>query len=112
MVEEVNEHYTERRCVLIGTLTIQINLHAIASLKDKRKIVKSVLERLHSRFHCAAAEIDAQDSKLIARIGVAVVSNEGSHLNRQLDLIAEFVRQDARFFVGRIQREIFSADAP
>ena len=98
--------------MFIGTLQIQINLHAIASLKDKRKIVKSVIERLRSRFHCAAAEIEAQDSKLIARIGIALVSNEGNHLNRQLDLIAEFVRQDGRFFVGRIQREIFSADAP
>ena len=91
----------------IGILSITINLHAIASLKDKRKIVKSVVERLHSRFHCAAAEIEAQDSKRIAKISVAVVSNDGAFLNRQLDLIADFIRQDGRFYAGRIHRELF-----
>lgn len=95
--------------MIVGTLLIQINLHAIASLKDKRKIVKSVIERLRSRFHCAAAEIEAQDSKLIARIGVAMVSNDSVFLTRQLDLIADFVRQDGRFFVGRIHHDIFSS---
>ena len=94
--------------MIVGTLLIQINLHAIASLKDKRKIVKSVIERLRSRFHCAAAEIEAQDSKLIARIGVAMVSNDSVFLTRQLDLIADFVRQDGRFFVGRIHHDIFT----
>jgi hypothetical protein len=94
----------------IGILAISLNLHAIASLKDKRKIVKSVIERLGSRFHCAAAEIDAQDSKLVARIGVAVVGNDRLFLNRQLDVIADFVRQDGRFYLGPIHRELFSSD--
>jgi uncharacterized protein YlxP (DUF503 family) len=96
--------------MIVGTLLIQINLHAIASLKDKRRIVKSVIERLRSRFHCSAAEIDAQDSKLVARVGVARVSNNGNVLNRQLDLIADFIRQDGRFFVGRMERELFPVD--
>lgn len=56
----------------------------------------------------AAAEIEAQDSKLVARIGVAVVSNDSVLVTRQLDVIADFVHQDGRFFVGRIQQEIFS----
>lgn len=93
--------------LIIGILVIQVNLHAIASLKDKRKIVKSVIGRLVSRFHCAAAEISAQDNKLIARIGVAIVSNNGNYVNRQLDIIADYVRMDGRFFVGRMQRELF-----
>ena len=96
--------------MIVGLLLIQMNLHAIASLKDKRRIVKSVIERLQSRFHCAAAEIDAQDSKLVAKVGVALVSNERNHLNRQLDIIADFIRQDGRFITARIQRDIFSAD--
>lgn len=94
----------------VGLLTITIHLHAIGSLKDKRKIVKSLIERLRSRFNCATAEIEAQDSKLIARIGLAVVSNDGHLVNRQLDLIAEYVRQDGRFLVGRISREIFAVN--
>ena len=94
----------------VGLLTITIHLHAIASLKDKRKIAKSLIERLRSRFNCAVAEIDAQDSKRIARIGLAVVSNGSRLVNRQLDLIADFVRQDGRFVVARMEREIFAAN--
>ncbi len=94
----------------VGVLTITIHLHAIASLKDKRKIIKSLLERLRSRFNCAAAEIEGQDSKQIARVGLAVVSNDARMVNRQLDLIADFVHQDGRFAVVRIGREIFGAN--
>jgi len=93
----------------VGVLTVVIQLHAIASIKDKRKIVKSLLERLGSRFNCSAAELDAHDSKLAARLGIAVISNDGAFLNRQLDGIADFIRQDGRFFVGRIDREVFTA---
>jgi len=92
----------------VGLLSIVIHLHAIASLKDKRKIVKSVVERLRSRFNCSAAEIEAQDSKLVARLGVAVVANDGAFIHRQLDLIAAFIQQDGRFYVGRIHRELFT----
>jgi uncharacterized protein YlxP (DUF503 family) len=94
----------------VGLLSIVIQLHAIASLKDKRKIVKSVVERLRSRFNCSAAELDAQDSKLVARLGVAVIANEGGFVNRQLDTIIAFIQQDGRFYVGRVHREIFSSD--
>lgn len=98
----------------VGLLTVVIQLHAIASIKDKRKIVKSLLERLRSRFNCSAIEVDAHDRKLVARLGVAVISNDGAFLNQQIDAIAEFIRQDGRFYVGRIDREVFTAgdDSP
>ena len=95
----------------VGTISIQIQLGAIGSLKDKRRIVKSVLERLRSRFNVSASEISAQDSKMLTVIGVAVVSNDGSFVQKQLDVIIDFIRRDGRFFVGRIEREIFHSDA-
>jgi uncharacterized protein YlxP (DUF503 family) len=45
------------------------------SIKDKRRIVSSVKEKLRTRFHMSAAEIDLQDSLSFAHIGGAVVSN-------------------------------------
>jgi uncharacterized protein YlxP (DUF503 family) len=94
----------------VGTLIIQIPLPGIGSLKDKRRIVKSLTERLQSRFNVSIAEIAAQDSHRIAVIGLAVVANEGSFVRRQLDAVLDFLRNDNRVVPGKIDREIFTCD--
>ena len=94
----------------IGLLTIIFHLHGIDSLKAKRKIVKSAVERLRSRFNASVAEVDAQDSKQIAVIGIAVVANESSFVHKQLDTIINFIQNDGRFYVGKIEREIFTSN--
>ena len=96
------------KAMLVGLLTIHIHLQGIDSLKGKRRIVKSVIERLQSRFNVSAAEIAAQDSKQLAIAGM--ISNDGSHLNAQLDKIMNFIINDGRFYVGRVQRETFTSD--
>jgi uncharacterized protein YlxP (DUF503 family) len=45
------------------------------SLKDKRRIIRSVKEKLQRRFHLSAAEVDLQNSLSFAQIGGALVSN-------------------------------------
>ena len=47
--------------MIIGLLTIQMHLHGIGSLKDKRRIVKSLIGRLKSRFNFSVSEVAAQD---------------------------------------------------
>jgi uncharacterized protein YlxP (DUF503 family) len=47
----------------------------IGSIKDKRKIVKSIKDKLEHRFHLSAAEVDLQDSLSFAQIGGVLVSN-------------------------------------
>ena len=53
----------------IGLLTIIFHLHGIDSLKAKRKIVKSAVERIRSRFNASASEVGAQDSKQVSKRG-------------------------------------------
>ena len=97
--------------MLVGTLTMHIHLHGIGSLKDKRRIVKSLIERLKNRFNFSVAEVDAQESKQLAVIGIATVSNESIHITKQLDKAIEFARADPRFHLGQTEREIFSANS-
>ena len=96
--------------MLVGLLTVTIHLQGIDSLKGKRGIVKSLVQRLQSRFNVSAAEISAQDSKQLAAVGIAVVSNDGRHLDEQLDKIVNFIACDGRFYVGRVRRETFTTD--
>ena len=95
--------------MIVGLLTINIHLHGIGSLKEKRRIVKSLIGRLKAKFNFSVSEVAAQDSKQLAVIGLAVVSNDGAFVNSQLDTVINFVRQDGRFYLGQIDREIFSS---
>jgi len=93
--------------MIVGLLTIQIHLHGIGSLKDKRSIIKSLTGRIKARFNFSIAEVAANDSKSQAVIGLAVVANDTVFINKQLDTVINFVQQDGRFYVGQIEREIF-----
>jgi uncharacterized protein len=89
-----------------GLLTAQIHLHGLNSLKDKRSIVKSLIERLRARFNVSVAEVGQNDSRTGAVIGIAVVSNDKTHAAQQLDVIERFIRGDGRFGVGEVEREV------
>jgi len=94
--------------MIIGVMTAQLSLQGITSLKEKRSIVKSLIGRLQSRFNISIAEVDHQDSKSIAVLGVAVVSNDSRFIDQQLDAIVGFMRNDGRFYLGQVDRETFS----
>jgi uncharacterized protein len=94
--------------MLVGTMTAQIYMHGIASLKEKRGIVKSLIGRIQSRFNVSISEVDQQDSRGSAVIGVAVVSNDAAFIDKQLDTVLNFMRKDGRFYLGQVDREIFS----
>lgn len=66
-----------------------------SSLKGKRKVVRSVLDRVRARFNAAAAEVEFLDEWRRAGLGFSVVSNDQSHANSMLDAIASFIRSSA-----------------
>ncbi|NLT78413.1 MAG: DUF503 domain-containing protein [Planctomycetes bacterium] len=94
--------------MLVGTMTAQMYMHGIGSLKEKRSIVKSVIGRLQSRFNASVSEVDQQDNKTSAVIGIAIVGNDSQFIGQQLDAVLKFMRNDARFYLGQVDREIFS----
>lgn len=96
--------------MLVGLLTVHVRLQGNNSLKGKRRVVKSLVERVRNRFNVSAAEIAAQDRHQLAVVGIAAISNNGSHLDEQLDKIVNFITGDARFYVGKINRETFTTD--
>ena len=91
----------------VGVLTAQFHLQGVNSLKEKRSIVKSLIGRLKSRFNISISEIDHQDSKISAVIGISLISNDTRFVNQQFDKIVDFMRRDSRFYLGEIERETF-----
>jgi hypothetical protein len=79
-------------------------LHEIHSLKEKRRIVKSLVEKSRSRFNVSVAEVADQDLYQKASIGIAVIGNDGRVLNSLLDRIIDFM--DGLGLADLVSREI------
>jgi uncharacterized protein YlxP (DUF503 family) len=94
--------------MFVGVMTAQMHMHGITSLKEKRSIVKGMIGRLQSRFNVSVSEVEHQDSRTLAVLGMAVVSNDSQFVNQQLDAIVNFMRNDGRFYLGQVEREVFS----
>lgn len=62
--------------MVVGVARWELHLAGCQSLKDKRRIVKSLKDRLTQRFHVSAAEVDHQDVWQRASLAAAVVSGE------------------------------------
>ncbi|UCF14517.1 MAG: DUF503 domain-containing protein [Phycisphaerales bacterium] len=93
--------------MIVGVMTAHLSLHGVTSLKGKRRIVKSLIGRLKSRFNISISEVDHQDSKTIAVIGISIVGNESRFIDKQFDSILDFMRNDGRFYLGQVERETF-----
>ncbi|MCC7262243.1 MAG: DUF503 domain-containing protein [Candidatus Latescibacteria bacterium] len=75
---------------------VQLYLSQSQSLKDKRQVVKSLKERIRSRFNVALAEVEHQELWQRATLGLAAVSNEADHAQKSLDEVIRFIEQDLR----------------
>jgi len=92
--------------MVVGVLTLELYLGEADSLKGKRKVLKSLLERLKQRFNVSAAEVGKQDSWQYATVGVSAVSGETAHMQRTLDTVARFVENHNGVEVLEISREL------
>ena len=77
------------------------------SLKDKRRAIKSLKERLISRFNVSAAEVGSLNHRQQAELGVALVGNESRFVESCLDKIVDYVRRDCGAALVDYETEIF-----
>jgi uncharacterized protein YlxP (DUF503 family) len=66
----------------------------IDNIKEKRRIIRSVKDKLQRRFHLSAAEVDLQDSLTFAQIGGALVSNSRDFGESVLRKAFEMIERD------------------
>lgn len=79
----------------IGLLEIDLLIPGARSLKDKRRVMRSLKERMRGRFNCSVAEVEFQHLWGRARLAVCVVSDSSRHTNEQLNTIAAYAAKDA-----------------
>ncbi|MHC4550820.1 MAG: DUF503 domain-containing protein [Planctomycetota bacterium] len=83
----------------MGVLQVDLALEKSRSLKDKRQVVRSVVERLRGSFNVSAAEVAHLDLHQRAGLGFAAVSNDAAHVR---GLLQKLVNQLQRHPVARV----------
>lgn len=84
-----------------GTLEADLLLGAVDSLKEKRSIVRPIVNELRRRFEVSAAEVGDAELHRRAVIGVAAVSGDAQHVKEVLEACE-------RFIAGRPEIELLS----
>jgi uncharacterized protein len=75
--------------MIVGLLELDLRLPGVNSLKDKRHVLRGLIERLRRDFHVAISEVGDHDLWGNAVLGVAVVSNDPQHAERILAKVKE-----------------------
>jgi uncharacterized protein len=78
--------------MIVGTLHARLLVRESRSLKDKRQVVRSMLDRLRNGFHVAATEVGHLDDVKVIEIGVAAVGAEAAPVRGALQSIQEALR--------------------
>lgn len=87
--------------MIVGVCSIEILIPESRSLKDKRKVVRSVIDRARHRHNVSAAEVEHQDLWQRAGIAFAAVSSSRKQLDSTFEAI---VREIDRSLPGQITR--------
>jgi uncharacterized protein YlxP (DUF503 family) len=74
-----------------GICRIKLHLSESQSLKDKRRVVKSIISRLRSQYNISVAEVDDQDLWQLVTLGIACVSNHNQHVAEILSKVMGFI---------------------
>ncbi|MCL2775394.1 MAG: DUF503 domain-containing protein [Oscillospiraceae bacterium] len=75
------------------TISAKLTFHIphSTSLKDKRQVCRSLIDKTRQKFNVTIAEVDTQDSHKTLTIGIAVVSGDIGHTKNSMDEIVRYM---------------------
>ncbi len=73
--------------MIVGLLTLDLHIPEANSLKSKRRVIKSLIEKIKNKFNVSVSEVDMQNLWQRSVIGIAYVSNETVMINRVFEKI-------------------------
>ena len=85
--------------MFVGVLQAELGIGEAHSLKEKRHVVKSLLDRLRREHAVSAAEVGDLDTWNRARIGVAFVSNDARHAESHMRSVVNALERGREFSV-------------
>ncbi len=80
----------------LGLCRLVLYLPESGSLKDKRRILESLRQRVRAKYNVSVSEVGHNELWQKAEVGVAMVANESRFVNRVLSNVVEMVQRDHR----------------
>jgi uncharacterized protein YlxP (DUF503 family) len=77
--------------VIVGIMVLDLHSNSTHSLKEKRKIVSSMKEKLKNKFNISLIESDYQDLWQKIQIAIAMVANSKTIVEKAFDQIEDFI---------------------
>ena len=94
--------------MITGMLEIRLMVREARSLKDKRRVVKSLRDRIRNKFNVSIAEVGSLDSHQHAVIGVAAVGNDQQFVNAVLSSVVNYISGNADALLVDYEMEFYS----
>jgi uncharacterized protein YlxP (DUF503 family) len=93
--------------MIVGISVFELHLPSSRSLKDKRRVVKSMIDRVHQRYRVSIAETDFHDLHQRAEIAVAVVAAGGEmEMDKMMEEMRNLVESDPEVYLTRWDPQI------
>ncbi len=92
--------------MMIGSCEIEILIYESNSLKEKRHVIKSIIERIKSKFNASVAEVGYNELWNRSLIGIAVVSNNKNLCDESISKVINFIDNDERVEILSVNKEI------
>lgn len=91
----------------VTTVKIELFMRESQTLKDKRRVIKSLLERIKNRYNVSISEVGDNDSCKKSTIGIAIVSNDVKFNDRQVKEIIDFIDSNPLVMIIKSEMEIW-----
>ena len=85
----------ETRIMFTSSAKLIFHIPYAMSLKDKRQVRRSIIDKARNKFNASIAEVDTQDMWKTLSVGVAVVSGSVSHAQELMDEIIRFMEDNS-----------------
>ncbi len=94
--------------MVVGSLKVEFRLTDNRSLKGKRKVVRSMVDKVKSRFNASIAEVGSNDKWQKIELGISAVGNDRRHIDSSLNHILSFLESLYLAEIVHTEMEIFN----
>ena len=85
--------------MVIGVLQVELVVDGSTSLKDKRRVIRSLKDRLHREHQVSVAEVDMQDSVTTAVLGIVMAASDVKYAQGVMDKLVDKIRMGRGYYM-------------
>lgn len=97
--------------MFVGMGRYDFLIPASTSLKDKRQVIRRIVDTIRSKFHMSIAEVDFHDLRQRGAVGISCVSNSSFHAKEMLQEVDRYLFSQPTIEVVNAEIEVTTLDA-